>query len=109
MALGMVAMIVNPPKPMPEQQNQEAKPVDDGKSDKSMAYVQAENFVRERLKNPAGASFPWSGDVEALGNNRYQVESYVDATNGFGATIRTHYTCVVRKSGDTWSLEDLDF
>jgi hypothetical protein len=80
-------------------------------NDTSGAWVWAKNFVEARLKSPKSAEFPWysSSYVSPLGDDRYLVRSYVDATNSFNASIRTQFTAIVVKdsSGD-WSLESLD-
>ena len=50
--------------------------------------------------SPSTASFPWlDREVRSLGNDVYQVISYVDAQNGFGATVRSNYSCKVRYRG----------
>lgn len=80
------------------------------------AYIYAQLFVKDKLKSPSTAEFPFSpDDVWSLGENRYKVISYVDSQNSFGATIRTKYIAVLKyipgkgsKPG-TWELEDLIF
>lgn len=61
--------------------------------DESMAIVYARDIVRDKLKSPSTAKFPWL-DVKAeyLGNRRYKITSYVDAQNSFGAIIRSYWT-----------------
>lgn len=78
-------------------------------NNKSGAWVAAKLFVKEKLKAPATADFPWSDPsfVTPLGNNRYQVVSYVDAQNSFGAKIRTNFSCIVREGSGTWHLENM--
>ena len=46
--------------------------------------------------------------MKDLGGGRYEVNSYVDSQNSFGATIRTHFKGVIEK-GDKWYLESLEF
>lgn len=73
-------------------------------------YVCAE-FVERRLKSPASADFPnyfsapsmVSGDAPT-----YTVRSYVDSENGFGANIRTRFTCTVTDIGDEWRLDNIN-
>ncbi len=69
-----------------------------------------EEFVKDNLKAPATASFPWydSSFVQNLGDGAYKVSAYVDAENSFGAKLRTDFVCVVKYVGnDKWHLEDL--
>lgn len=76
----------------------------------SGAYVVCKNFVKERLKSPKSADFPWLRDefVARLGGARYRVDAYVDAQNSFGADLRNHFSCTVRwLDGNRWRLEDL--
>lgn len=72
------------------------------------AYQACKSLVRDRLKAPSSADFPWvrSSDVtEALGGGRYRVRSYVDAQNSFGGMIRNRYDCTVRYSSGSWVAE----
>lgn len=74
------------------------------------AFAISQQFVKDRLKAPSTAEFPWysSESVTPLGEERYRVQSYVDSQNSFGAMIRTKYVAIVRKTGDSnWSLESL--
>lgn len=79
--------------------------------DKIATYTMAQQFVKDRLRAPRTAKFPWgSGDhhVEHLGNARFRVVSHVDAQNAFGALIRNNYVAVLQYVGnDRWRLEDL--
>lgn len=69
------------------------------------AWVCMQNIVSAKLKNPAGAKFPSykSSYVTSLGSNDYKIEAYVDATNGFGATIRTYFTCTLTLTGSGYT------
>ena len=74
------------------------------------AYMQI--AVESKLKSPGSADFPFvkaSDVVKHLGDNRYQVTSYVDATNSFGAEIRTYFDGVIRDEDKRWVLEDISF
>jgi hypothetical protein len=75
------------------------------------AYTICQQFLKERLKAPKTADFPFESyrDVtQDLGEGRYRVRSYVDSQNSFGAMIRTKYDCTVQwVSGDQWRLENL--
>lgn len=60
-------------------------------------YIIAKTIVEDNLKNPSSAKFPSlltnSSEIgmSKLGN-LICVQSYVDATNSFGAKVRTHWT-----------------
>lgn len=73
------------------------------------AWTYMKEFVRQRLKSPSTAEFPFGGhrDVTALGNRRYLVDSYVDSQNSFGATLRTKFRGVIRETPGGWELESL--
>lgn len=65
-----------------------------------------ELIVENRLKSPKTAEFEKYRDQEIgkfEGEETYQVLSYVDAQNSFGALIRTHYECVVSYKGGEWT------
>lgn len=81
------------------------------KGDVTGAWAYAQLFVKERLKSPKSAEFPFGGhrSVVNLGEGRYQVRSYVEATHSFGGERRTHFTCIVRSEGSRWVLESLTF
>lgn len=81
----------------------------------SMAYIMSQQFVENSLKSPSTAKFPSLyklGDHAVLttGTNYYEIKAYVDSQNGFGAMIRTHYTCNMKyKGNNTWGCENLEF
>ena len=88
-----------------ERRKEREKEIEDRKAS---AVSMCKRFMRRRLRSPSSASFPWSASAEHLGGRRYKVVSYVDAENGFGAEIRTDYSCIVRKrGGDSWALEGI--
>ncbi len=80
--------------------------------DKFGAAVACQELVERRLKAPATADFPTVNPaaIDSGANAIYQVTSYVDAQNGFGAQIRTNYTCKVQyqASDSSWNLLDID-
>jgi hypothetical protein len=73
------------------------------------AWVACKGFVEDRLKSPGSASFPWYSDGKAIhqGGGRYEVHSYVDSQNGFGALIRTNFDCRVSFESGYWKLDSL--
>ena len=87
-----------------------AKPkADHGDVHSAWAYMQL--FAKKRLKSPKTADFPFGGSrhVTYLGNRRYRVASYVDSQNGFGATLRTNFSGVIKQIHGGWELESLVF
>lgn len=70
--------------------------------------VACEELVKQQLKAPGTADF---GGVEydpppaGEGDGTWTATGYVDAENGFGANIRTNWTCTVDVSdeGETYS------
>ena len=79
-------------------------------NESSMAYYMMQDFVEKRLKSPSTAEYPsFSGRVKNLGNQEYQINSYVDAQNSFGATIRTRFSGRIKQIGhDRWKLLSLN-
>ncbi len=73
----------------------------------------SQSFLKDRLKAPSTASFPWYSDssvtVTHEGAGVFTVRAYVDSRNSFGAMLRTRYTCKLKDKGDdkTWSLISL--
>jgi hypothetical protein len=70
-------------------------------------------FVEDRLRAPATAKFEAYREATITNTgSQYTVRGHVDAENGFGALIRSHYSCVVRhttdQSFDLVSLTGLD-
>lgn len=82
----------------------------DSGPDKIGAYVASQQFVEQKLRAPASADFPSYREsmVNELSGGKYRIKAYVDSQNGFGAQIRSHYTCVIRAKGESWHLEALD-
>ena len=66
------------------------------------AFPYAKQFVRQKIKSPSTADFPWTPDEGShqVNANTFIVMSYVDSENGFGALKRTHYICQITFSGD---------
>lgn len=71
--------------------------------ERSNALLVAQKHVKKQLKSPSTAAFPGIFDdrpeVRSLGSNKYRIRSWVDAQNGFGATIRSNFECVVETDG----------
>jgi hypothetical protein len=73
-----------------------------------LAQLMAERFVKQELRSPSTANFPATAEVRQVGG-AWLVSSYVDAQNGFGATIRNHWTAELRDHGSQWELVKLDW
>ncbi|PBC04838.1 hypothetical protein [Mesorhizobium sp. WSM3860] len=69
-------------------------------TDTTMAFVMSLKFVKDRLKAPATASFPWSSldgvSTTVSGYCQFRVNAYVDSENSFGANLRSHYSMDLR-------------
>ena len=80
-------------------------------SDDIQAFLAAKEFMKQRLKSPSTADFPFLRDgsqITTLECGHFKVRSFVDAQNSFGAMIRTNYEAVLRHSGGgNWTLEAL--
>ncbi len=72
------------------------------------AYKACENWVAERLRAPSTADFSGVARSEITRTDiGYDVAGYVDSQNGFGAQIRSEFTCQMRLTPDSWQLVDL--
>jgi len=82
-------------------------------TNKFLAYNYAEDFVEKKLKSPSTAEFPGisekDGHITDLGGGKYKIDSWVDSQNGFGATMRTKFTCTIIFEGDNVRCEELKF
>ena len=80
-------------------------------TNKFLAYNYAEDFVKQRLKSPSTAEFPGTFEkdkhITEIGNKEYQINSWVDSQNGFGATIRSKFSCKIIFEGDNVRVENL--
>lgn len=83
----------------------------DGSGDVHGAWAYMQLFVEQKLVSPKTADFPFGGfqHVKDLGSGLYEVDSYVDSQNSFGATVRTRFVGTIRKGENKWYLESLDF
>ncbi len=74
------------------------------------AYLMSKRYVEPRLKAPSTASFAGYLNTKTIKLDcaLWHVRSYVDAQNGFGATIRTHYIAIMVFDGKSaWTLRTL--
>lgn len=70
-------------------------------SDKTMALIMSQDFVKRELKSPSTAKFPSihrdGVRVNQTGDCKFRVSAYVDAQNGFGAVVRTRYVMDIER------------
>ena len=81
----------------------------DGGADQYGAQVMCENFVKDRLKSPDSADFSNETTTMGVNDTLWEVSGDVDAENSFGASLRSHFTCVVRytPADEYWHLVSL--
>jgi hypothetical protein len=78
-----------------------------------MAFEMCKDFVKARLKAPSTATFrnfyEDDGEVRVTGSGAgpYTIQSTVDSQNGFGAKIRSNFSCTVTATGDTWHASNV--
>jgi hypothetical protein len=76
----------------------------------SDAWIYSQSFIKDRLKAPSTASFGKLGEstILRMDDTTFSVKSFVDSQNGFGAMIRSKYTCIITfHSNSTVSAEDI--
>lgn len=120
----MVGMIIdkNPSKNIQTNQKKVEAPVryvppSEDKTDRApMAFVQCQNFVKEKLISPSTADFPFFDHYKKkIQGQMYRVQSYVDSQNAFGAKIRNKWDCKIQyikgddADQDSWKLLGLGF
>jgi len=79
----------------------------------SMAYIIHQDIVKNLLKSPSTADFPWNDYRCSRSTDKlYRITSYVDSQNGFGAMIRTDYQISLEYQGGepadprSWKMVD---
>lgn len=101
---GVVEQTTSEVKKTSESKKQE----DDGKSHNNEAWVCAQIKVEGMLASPKSADFEFGGATKsttALGDEKYEIKSYVDAQNAFGAEVRQNFECTVKYKADSDSCE----
>lgn len=74
-------------------------------SEHDEAQEHAKNFILKTLKAPDSAKFPPHSEIKAVKvNGMWEVSTYVDAQNSFGAMIRTPYFLKMENQGALWRL-----
>ena len=92
------------------QQGFEQQTTENETNQKITALTAAQECVKERLKSPSSADFPWGTDcVSKVSENTYIINSYVDSQNSFGAMLRTNFSCqVTLNSDDTYTCDNVE-
>jgi hypothetical protein len=95
------------------QQEQSKKQIEQNLKDRDQrhwtAYYCAEKYVKQLLKNPSGATFAPESETQYSELRKYPVISgWVDATNSFGAVLRTQWSCEVVLADDTCNSASCD-
>ncbi|MCF4151791.1 hypothetical protein L2W58_08240 [Dethiosulfovibrio sp. F2B] len=75
------------------------------------AFIWSKTFVKDYLKAPSTADFPFfDRESTQLNDSTWVIKSYVDSQNSFGAIIRTRYIATMHyKGNDHWELLDIHF
>lgn len=69
------------------------------------AYRACERAVESQLKSPSSADFSGAtGSTITNSGDTYNVSGTVDSQNGFGAMVRSAFSCELREVGDNWDL-----
>lgn len=78
-----------------------------------LAYDLVSKQALNGLKAPKSAEFPdistRNAHTKYLGDGRYEINSYVDSQNSFGAMLRTYFTAVIKFTGDSYQIEKVEF
>lgn len=76
-----------------------------------LAYTYSEDCVKKILKAPGTAKFPGllekADHIKDLGGGRYQINSWVDSQNGFGALLRSRFLCIVKINSNSYQCVDV--
>ncbi len=104
----IAAVIVKNTPPTAPRPPVEAK----AKDYKVEAWACAQTQIRNGLKAPRTAKFPWQSEAQItdLGNNSFQINAFVDSENSFGAMLRTKFQCKITMEPDSGDcVYDCDF
>lgn len=83
------------------------------KDNSLLAYNLAIECVKQQLKSPSTAEFAGTFEkqdhVTKTGPDKYQILSYVDAQNSFGAVTRSKWSCTITliNGGDKYRCENV--
>lgn len=76
------------------------------------AWVMAQELVKNHLKSPTSAKFPYyKNDNLSIkkSGNYYEIVGYVDAENSFGVEIRTAFSLIMEKTGNSYVEKEYFF
>ena len=75
------------------------------------AYLQGQYYIKQILKSPASAVFPYTGFIvhRLKDTNKFEVISYVDSQNSFGAMLRSSWNVVFKYQDGGTYLEKIVF
>lgn len=111
--------VIEEDKKKTEEENQKNDTCLNYDQKKTQIVLMAFDAVRQGLKNPNGADFPSAGQANFIVSNdakllkkddskcAFVVSSYVDATNGFGAVIRTPWIVEIHSDGRGYSISSV--
>ncbi|HDK7176469.1 TPA: hypothetical protein PTV31_003079 [Clostridium botulinum] len=75
------------------------------------AYETAKSYVEDNLKSPTTAEFASIDEakITKLKQDEYKIESYVNSENGFGAKVKSTFSCRIvvdydKKTADCYDL-----
>ncbi len=97
-------------EPLTEEQQLTAREKECSNTMSPMFYAQ--EVVKQNLKSPATAEFPFydKSQIQHLGDCVYQVRSYVDYQNSFGAIIRSSFYVRIKrgKTENDWQIQNIE-
>jgi hypothetical protein len=78
------------------------------------ACKKVQKYALDQLRAPSTADFPsctWDGKgaVTYKGDGHYEVNSYVDSQNGFGAMLRSTFWGKINIAENHWTISDFGF
>lgn len=88
---------------MPEWSNSGSYISDDYKAG---LFAFAKEMVSSHLKSPTTAKYPLytQCSFQKGEDNVYMITGYVDSQNGFGATVREQWGCMIQEIGSKWKM-----
>lgn len=83
-----------------------AKPVQSPVDQRPLARAMCKEFLTKHMHDPSSADFGeyWNWTALANSDGTWSVGAKYRARNGYGAIRSEYTTCVMRRSGDSWSL-----
>lgn len=83
-----------------------------GERNETGAYIMSQHYVKQQLRAPSTADFPWAHEIStlAIGDCKFKINAYVDAQNGFGAMLRTRYSAIMiyYPEEESWNALELN-